>query len=87
MNKITLNNIINTYVSQKSLEEDNMFDKDIFLEAVYETLSSIEDNHSDIMYCNYEHEASNMKVDAFELISDDTLILLVLKNRFTSARS
>ena len=42
---------------------------------VYETISSIEDNHSDIMICDYEHEASNMKVDAFELISDDTLIL------------
>ena len=78
MNKITLNNIINTYVSQKALEEDNMFDKDIFLEAVYETISSIEDNHSDIMYCNYEHESSNMKVDAFELISDDTLMLYLV---------
>ena len=75
MNKITLKSIISSYVKQKSLEEENLFDKDIFLKTVYETISSIEDNHSDIMICDYEHEASNMKVDAFELISDDTLML------------
>lgn len=75
MNKVTLKNIISSFIKQKSLEEENLFDKDIFLKTVYETISSIEDNHSDIMICDYEHEASNMKVDAFELISDDTLKL------------
>ena len=75
MNKVTLKNIISSSIKQKSLEEENLFDKDIFLKTVYETISSIEDNHSDIMICDYEHEASNMKVDAFELISDDTLML------------
>ena len=78
MNKITLKNVISSYVKQRSLEEENLFDKDVFLKAVYETISSIEDNHSDIMICDYEHEASNMKVDAFELISDDTLILYLV---------
>ena len=67
MNKVTLKNIISSSIKQKSLEEENLFDKDIFLKTVYETISSIEDNHSDIMICDYEHEASNMKVDAFEL--------------------
>ena len=74
MNKITLKNIISSSIKQKSLEEENLFDKDIFLKTVYETISSIEDNHSDIMICDYEHEASNMKVDAFELISDMPII-------------
>lgn len=78
MNKISLNNIINSYVKRRSLEDEKLFDKDIFLKNVYETISSIEDNHSDIIICNYEHEAFNMKVDAFELISDDTLTLYLV---------
>ena len=31
MNKVTLKNIISSSIKQKSLEEENLFDKDIFL--------------------------------------------------------
>ena len=37
MNKVTLKNIISSSIKQKSLEEENLFDKDIFLKTVYDT--------------------------------------------------